>query len=47
MLPIQTVMLTALFVALIPALIQLDILPAGTNGLEWKRKRKKKEPPKD
>jgi ECF transporter S component (folate family) len=47
MLPIQAVMLTALYAALIPALIQLDILPAGTNGLEWKRKRKKKESPKD
>ena len=48
MLPIQTVMLTALFAALIPALNHLDLLPVGTNGLylTWKRE-KKKEKPKD
>ena len=41
MLPVQTVMLTVLFAALIPALIQLDILPAGTNGLKLPGKKKK------
>ena len=42
MLPIQTVMLTVLFAALIPALIQLDILPSGTNGLKLPGKKKEK-----
>lgn len=56
MLPIQTVMLTALFAALVPALSHLDLLPGGANGLAltWKRgkkkqieQEKKKEAPKD
>ena len=57
MLPIQTVMLAALFAALIPALSHLDLLPGAANGLTltWKRgkkkeeikREKKKETPKD
>jgi ECF transporter S component (folate family) len=40
MLPIQTVMLTVLFAALIPSLIHLDLMPSGSNGLKPRRKKK-------
>ena len=40
MLPIQTVMLTVLFAALLPALGHLDLVPKGSNGLKPQRKRK-------
>ena len=43
MLPIQTIMLTALFAALIPALIHLDLLPSGMNGLHLPKKKKKEK----
>jgi len=40
MLPIQTVMLTVLFAALLPALSHLDLMPKGCNGLKLKNKKK-------
>ena len=40
MLPIQTVMLTVLFAALIPSLIHLDLMPGGSNSLKPRRKKK-------
>lgn len=41
MLPVQVVMLTALFAALIPVLCKLKLLPAGADGLLHWRKTKK------